>query len=154
VQDSDYSIEITGIKELNKSLYAFSRKLGDKVVIDSMKQGARLVQRQAKRNAPKRTGMLRRGIVVRKSKIHNGRRRPTIGVYLGLRKGKGKDDPKDAFYGRFIEDGFKPRGKSNRVKGRKFIKNAFRQQKNNAVRLIIASARRGADIIAAKMGLR
>jgi hypothetical protein len=49
-------IDVRGIDALEKRLYLYSRKLGDKVVIDSLKQGARLIQSLAKRGAPKSTG--------------------------------------------------------------------------------------------------
>lgn len=148
-----FEIKITGLKEVQKALYSYSQQLGDKVVIAALTQGARLVQRAAKTRAPVITGRLKRGIVVRKSKINNGRRRELIGVYMTLRKGKGKKDPKDAFYGSFIEDGFTARG-GRVISGKEFIKGAFRGTRDAAVRLIVQSAERGAEIVKRKVGLR
>lgn len=146
------SIKISGIREVNAALYKYSQQLGDKVVIDSLKNGARLVQKEAKRRAPKDTGRLRRGIVVRNSKIYKkGRHASKLGVYLTLRSGKGKKDPKDAFYGRFVEDGWKPRGDSRSVTGKKFIKGAWLSRRTAAVKLIVQSARRGAEIVKRKI---
>jgi len=140
-------IKVTGLKELNKSLYRYSQQLGDKVVIDSLKAGAKLVQKGAKNRAPRRTGLLRRSIVVRKSKRYSKRRTPgKLGVYLTINK-------KKAFYGRFQESGWKSRG-GKRVKGREFINRAFQARRVQAVNLIINTLRRGEAIVRRKTRLR
>jgi len=174
---SDFDIRINGLREVQKALYSYSEKLGDKVVIGSLKQGARVVSREAKKRAPKKTGRLRKAIVVKASKINSRRRKGNkIGVYLTIRGGKGKNDPKDGYYGRWQEDGWNTHGKSSGsrakirsffgrktgrktapgktdVPGKKFIKGAFKTQKGNAVRLIVASAERGAEVIAKRLQL-
>lgn len=177
----EFSIEIKGLKELNAALYSYSQQLGDKVVLASLMQGARVVQRAAKAAAPVRTGRLRRGIVVRKSRIYDGKKTPDkIGVYLTLRAGKGKADPKDAFYGRWQERGWNVRGKFREVIGRNrngtrklagpagratypgkrdipgkfFMRDAFVSNRENAVRMIIAAATAGAEILARKTGFK
>ena len=181
MSSDEFSIEIKGLKEVNAALYAYSQQLGDRVVLASLMQGARVVQRAAKAAAPVRTGRLRRGIVVKKSKIHDGKRSDaTIGVYLTLRKGKGKADPRDAFYGRWQELGWNVRGKRReggtsrsaivnrfgRRSGRKtlpgkrdipgkfFLNNAFAAQKANAVQMTIAAANAGAELLAKKVGFQ
>lgn len=174
---ADFDIKVNGLAEVQRALFAFSNKLGEKVVIDSLKQGARVISREAKRRAPKRTGRVRRAIVVKKSKINSLRRTGNrAGVYITLRKGKGKSDPKDGFYGRFIEDGWNTHGKRNaaryeitsvfggrtgrktgpgrrNVPGREFIKGAFLAKRNEAVRLAALSAERGAKVISRRLGL-
>lgn len=98
-----------------------------------------------------------------------------IGVYLTIRKGGGRKDPKDAFYGRWIESGWNVRGKRisgrsasrsalNRgrksapgirdVPGQKFIERAFLANRESAARLIVQAAERGAEIVAQKTGLK
>jgi HK97 gp10 family phage protein len=177
---ADLEIKVSGLREVQKSLYAYSQQLGDKVVLDALRLGARAMQAKAKANAPRLTGRLRRGIVVKKSKINNGKRSETLGVYLTLRKGRGRADPKDAFYGRFLEDGYNVRGKSRTGKGQrkeivnrfgsrtgrkslpgsrdipgiKFIKNAFDSTKEQSARLIIAAVERGATLLKNKVGLK
>ncbi len=150
----EISFTVNGLKEVQRALYQYSQQLGDKVIVAALTTGARLVQREAKARAPKLTGRLRRGIVVRRSKIYNGRRnRSQIGVYLTLRRGKGKRDPKDAFYGRFIEDGFTDKS-GKKIAGQRFIKGALIKTRENAVRLIVAAAEQGAEIVKRKVGLR
>lgn len=150
---ADFEVKVSGLQELQRSLYAFSRQLGDKVVIAALKEGARVMQKDAKQRAPFKTGRLRRGIVVKKSKINNGRARPVLGVYLSLRKGKGKKDPKDAFYGRFIENGWTDRSGKRRP-GRKFMSSAFNAKREASLRVIVQAFERGASILKQRLGLR
>lgn len=177
---ADFEIKVSGLREVQKSLYQYSQQLGDKVVIDALKLGARAMQAKARAGAPKLTGRLRRGIVVKKSKINNGKRKETLGVYLTLRKGKGRKDPKDAFYGRFLEDGWNARGKSRTGKGQraeivarfgnrtgrkslpsarnipgiKFMHGAFNSTKQQSANIIVAAVERGAQILKRKTGLK
>lgn len=173
-------VKISGIAEVQKSLYSYSQQLGDRVIIASLTQGARVMQRAAKRNAPQLTGRLKRGIVVNRSKIHSAKRGGnTLGVYLTLRKGKGRKDPKDAFYGRFVEDGYNVRGKKrgegvgrsaitaifgsrtgrrslpgkSDVPGKKYMQSAYQSTKEASVQVIINSFQRGAEIVKRKVGL-
>lgn len=183
----EFAVKVTGLKEAQKALYSYSQQLGDKVVIDSLKQGARIIQRAAKAAAPVRTGRLKRAIVIKKSKIYNGKRRSDmIGVYLTILQGK-RYGTRDAFYGRFQENGWEVRGKVrtaantpgrwNRhrtkfrlsraatrgrnsmrsgihVPGKFFMTNAFMQNRINAVRMTIAAANAGGQILARKLGLK
>jgi len=171
------AIEVRGLRELEADLNQLSHKLRTKVVRDALKLGLKQVQKDAKRRAPKDTGRLRRGIIIKNSRIHNGKRvgllGRTLGVYLSLRKGKGKADPKDAFYGRFIEDGWTTAGKrtgdrrnitsqfgrrtgrktqpgKTKVPGKQFIKGAWRNQKGNAIRLSVKAIEKGIDVLKRK----
>ena len=40
------------------------------------------------------------------------------------------------------------------IPAKRFINGAYRRQKGNAVRMVVAAARRGSEIIARKMGLK
>lgn len=141
------SIQITGLREVQQRLYSYSQQLGDRVVYGALRQGANLMKREVMKQVPVRTGKLRRGFKIARSRIHRGRMSgDMIGVYLTIRKGK--DAP---YYGRFINDGWQ-HGKTS-VPGKHFIQNAFASQKDNAVRLIIQSSQTGADVLARKLGL-
>ena len=101
------SIKVTGLREVQRTLFSFSQQLGDRVVIGSLRQGANLMKRVARGNAPFKTGKLKRGIRVAKSKIHRGKSSTDmIGVFLQIRTKK-KNDP---FYGRFQEAGWNTHG--------------------------------------------
>jgi HK97 gp10 family phage protein len=175
------TITVTGLKEAQRALYSYSQQLGDRVVLGALRQGANLVKRAAQSNAPVKTGKLKRGIRVAKSKIHRGQLSDgLIGVYLTI-PNKKKGDP---FYGRFQEDGWNTKGASTagplsvkkvdrwliarqfggrtgrktqsgrqHVLGKKFIDRAFTEKREAAVDLIVQTATAGADLLARKLGL-
>ena len=105
---SEQVITVSGLQEVQKSLYAYSQQMGDRVVRGALRQGANHVLRGIRDLAPVKTGLLkRRGFRVANSRIHNGRMSSSlIGVYISLRKKKG-----DPFYGRFQNDGWNPAGR-------------------------------------------
>ena len=173
-------IEVKGLREVQKALYSYSQQLGDRVIMAALRQGANLVKKAVVAAAPDKTGALKKSFRVSRSKIHRGKLSgDMIGVYLTIRKGRGRKDPKDAFYGRWIESGWNVRGKkmskgfvkrifsslyknSGRksesgirdVAGQRFIERAFLANRESAARLIVQAAERGAEIIAYKTGLK
>lgn len=173
------SIEVKGLKETQKALYSYSQKLGDFVVYKALREGATITRKRVSSLAPVyegksrpdiKKGTLRRGFKVSKSKIHNGKRSSDlIGVFLTLKKGKGRKDLNDPFYGRWQELGWNTAGvrkgvsreggratapgKTN-VPGLKFLERAFDQTKSNAVDVIVRSAEAGADTLAKREGLK
>lgn len=150
---SEFSIKVSGLKEAQKALYAFSQQLGDRVVIKALTNGARVMQRQAQANAPVRTGTLKRGIIVRKSRIYNGKRVANkIGVFLTLRQGK-RYGARDAYYGKFQEAGWTDRA-GRKQPGRQFVARAFATTAERAARLIIQSAITGAQVVARRTGFK
>jgi phage protein, HK97 gp10 family len=141
------TITVTGLKEVQKRLYSYSQQLGDRVVLGALRQGANLVKKVAQENAPVKTGKLKRGIRVTRSKIHRGKSsRDMIGVYLSVRKGKS-----GPYYAKFQEDGWKA-GK-RLIPGKKFIDRAFIEKREEAAALIIKAASASADLLARKIGL-
>ena len=80
---SDEAITITGLKEVQKNLYAYSQQMGDRVVRGALRQGANYVLKGIRNLVPVKTGLLkRRGFRVANSRIHNGRHSSDlIGVY-------------------------------------------------------------------------
>lgn len=163
------SIEVKGLKEVQKALYSYSQKMGDRIILSSLRQGANLIKKAAAANAPRDTGALKKSLRVSRSKIHRGKfSGDMIGLYLTIRKGRGRKDPKDAFYGRWIESGWNVRGRASAktsrgrrsargvrdIPGKKFIESAFLSNRESALRLIILSAERGAEIVARNVGLK
>lgn len=141
------AITITGLKEVQKSLYSYSQQLGDRVVYGALRQGANLMRKAIQREVPVRTGKLKKSFIVKRSKIHRGRlSTDMIGLFLTIRKGKNS-----AYYGRFINDGWQA-GKT-KVPGKHFMEKAFDANKEPAVRLIIRNAEAGASLLARKVGL-
>lgn len=166
------TIQISGLKEVQKKLYSYSQQLGDRVVYGALRAGAAVMRKSVMANVPFKTGKLRKGFKIARSKIHRGRlSTDMIGIYLALRKGK--DAP---YYGRFINDGWFPRGKregraaaqnvalSNRsgrvtgfggkfIQGKHFIQRSFSAARADALRVIISNASAGAEVLARKLGL-
>ena len=173
---AEFEIKISGLDETRKALFAYSDRLGQSVVLKALKAGARVTQKTAKASAPLKTGRLKRAIVVRNSKLYSKRklkRTGKLGVYLTIRTGKGRRDPKDGYYGRFQEDGWNARGEygprylitsvfgtrtgrktlrsNNNIEGKQFIKRAFRSTRGKAAAVIIKSAEKGAEVLARRM---
>ena len=82
---------ITGARELEKVLKRLPGKIGQKVLLSSLRPGATLIKKEAKIRAPVKSGTLRDEIVVRKEK----------GGVVALRVGP----TRDAFWGMFQEFG-------------------------------------------------
>jgi len=158
---SDFTIRVTGLKEAQQALYAYSQQMGDRVVVAALKAGAKVMQRQARANAPKVTGRLRRGIVVGKSKIITGRKTPgKLGVYLTYRTTKktktgiaGRKNPNDAFYGRILEGEWTDRG-GNKHAGLEIMERAFNTTAEASAQVIVRSAIAGSEIVARRTGLK
>lgn len=149
---SDEAITITGLQEVQKSLYAYSQQLGDRVVYGALRQGANLMRKAVQREITAsgikvHIGKLQKGFVVSRSKIHRGKlSTDMIGIYMALRKGKNS-----AYYGRFLNDGWQ-HGKT-KIPGKHFIQSAFEKNKESALRLIVADAEAGAELLARRVGL-
>lgn len=114
------AITVTGLQEVNRALYSYSQQLGDRVVIAALTQGANLVKRSISGLAPVKTGKLRRGFRVVKSRIHAGKTSTDmIGVYIRLAGAKKATKKKEAdagvFYGRFQNDGWNTHGAKRTV---------------------------------------
>ncbi len=173
------AIGIKGIKEVEAALYSYSQQLGDRVVLRALRLGANFMKTAVSAVAPSKTGRLRRGFRVYRSKIHSGKTSTdAIGVYLTLKRGK--DSP---YYGQFQEHGWNVRGKSKAGSGRRefkqalvaaglnrrngrstlpgkrnipglfFIGNTFAAKQQQAENLIIAATEAGAEILSRKVGL-
>lgn len=153
---ADDVIKIIGLLEVQKSLYSYSQKLGDFVVKKALREGAIIVRNEIKARAPVykgkpkpqvKIGTLKKGFKVSASKIHAGKMSTDlIGVYVGLKKGKGRKDLNDPFYGKFIAGGFRTK------KADPFVEEAFNAKKEIAVDVIVRSATAGAEVLAKKEG--
>jgi len=165
-------IKVSGLSAVSRKLKRFDKEYKTRVVLASLYAGARVVQKEAKKNVPVKTGRLRRAIILRTSKIKRWKH-GEYGVFMTLRTGKGKNDPKDGFYGRWIEDGYETHGprkvrRSEIVKhfgkrsgrktgpgkthmlGVKFIKKSFDNKKRAAVNEIKSKAESATERLARK----
>lgn len=168
---ADFTIKTSGLEEAQKAIYSYGQQFGDFVVYKSLRAGANVVLREARANAPFREGKLKKGIVIMKSRINNGKKSPLLGMTITIRKRK-----QDPFYGRFQEDGWNTRGKrvggraaivaafgsrtgrktqpgKTDVPGKKFIENAFTSKQGESVNMIVTTATTAADLLARRHGL-
>lgn len=120
---------VGGLPDLREALRAIPAKLRKRALREALRDGARLVQREARRVAPvlklstysgaralqrgvRRVGTLRRAIAVRTSKLAS--RRGDVGVFVNVRPAKGADrgakSPRDPFYWRWLNFGWNPGG--------------------------------------------
>jgi HK97 gp10 family phage protein len=168
---AEFTVKTTGLQEAQKAIYSYGQQFGDFVIYKSLRAGANVVLREARANAPIKTGKLKKGIVIMKSRINNGKKSPLLGMTITIRKRK-----QDPFYGRFQEDGWNTRGKrvgsraaivaafgsrtgrktqpgKTDVPGKKFIENAFTSKQGESVNMIVTTATTAADLLARRQGL-
>lgn len=114
-------MNIDGMAEVQRMLKTISPRITKKNLRRAVNQGAAIVGKEARRRAPKREGRLRRNIKWKRRKGKSTYAKSSVYVQVGERtqqhelstghfmpgSGSFKDDPKDAFYWRFIERGTK-----------------------------------------------
>jgi hypothetical protein len=163
------TIEIRGLREVQEKIKSLPARLGKKVIYQSLRKGATVLRKEAQANLSGhiRTGTLRKGFKIARSRIHKSA--TEFGVYLTLKKGGGRSDPKDPFYGRWVEHGHyagqrtgeterrvrqsgRQRGKAYKVHKRahfvpgiKFMGRAFNAKASAAAETIAAEAEAGAQ---------
>ena len=139
--------EIHGVDEINKALKKMPVQLAKKVVTSSLREGAKIIQKEARNLAPLKTGRLRRAIKVKSSKIHNKPRLGRFGVYIKINPGKKRDDRQGAYYGRFVDGGTK------RMRPRMFMSRSYDTKTKQAVAFFIKASERGIDVVKRNLDL-
>lgn len=159
---TEFDIDIQGAAEVTRRLYAFSERLGDRVVLLAIRAGANYMLKKIREAEPVKTGRLRKATKVLTSKIHTRRRDGQVGVYIVVKKGK-RTNPKTALYGRWLENGWIP-GKQGtttearqrrqteqahrRIPGQHFVSHTFATTKDTAARIIINGIEQaGGDLV-------
>lgn len=141
-------IQISGLTEIQEQLRQLPGTISRRVVLSSLRAGANVVRKQIQQTAPVRTGALKKGFKIARSRIH--RTQTDQGVYLTLRKGRGRNDPKDAFYGRWVESGYR-KGRTQ-IPGQFIVQKAFDAKKNESVAVIVATAEAKIDQLTRNIG--
>lgn len=138
---AEINIDIRGLAETQRAIYQFSERLGDRVTVLALRTGAKMILQKVRAAAPRKTGRLKRATVVATSRINQRRRNGKVGVYLRVKPGRSRADLKGAWYGKFVENGYK-RGQTV-VPGRKFVRNTFDANKQAALNLILTAIETG-----------
>lgn len=134
-------INIHGLAETQRALYQFNERLGDRVTLLALRTGANYLLRKVRDAEPVKTGRLKRATVVLGSRINRRRRNGKVGVYITVKAGRKRNDQKGAWYGRFVENGYK-KG-ATIVPGRKFVKSTFEANRQSALELILTAIEQG-----------
>jgi HK97 gp10 family phage protein len=97
-------VKVTGLKELRDALVRkIPLEMQGKVLQKAMGPAARLIVNAARVRAPVDTGRMRKAIYAARDKRNS---KPTFEArVVTVRRGKKKDDPKGAYYWKFVEFG-------------------------------------------------
>ena len=114
-----FEIKIKGMAELQKALYQYNKKMGDRVTQLALRKAGNYYKSQLRAAAPMKTGTLRRAIVLRTSKIHKAQKDGMVGVYVTILKGKKYNTSlnekakthRDAYYASWVESGYNHRSR-------------------------------------------
>lgn len=151
-------VKITGFRELNRKLKQLPIKIEQKVLGRAALAGAAVVRKDARRRAPKKTGLLRKSIVSRKKR---GKYFGEVLYQIG--------PTVSAFYGQFIESGFvatgpKKRGltfresrgraklRNKHYPAKPFLRPAFDENTKKIIDAMKIRLQKGIETEAAKLG--
>lgn len=152
-----YDFPIEGATKLRKKLFALGPRIAKKVLRESIRPAAKLIQADAKSNVAVDTGALRKSIKVRALKRSRSRVGMTVTTNSTDNMFKGK-----TFYGGFLEYGHRHGKRTNEIKraqkkkapaadlrplvpARPFMKPAFDSNRDRAGQMIIANIRAGVE---------
>ncbi len=134
------TVVMTGDKAINRKLKRLSGKEQKSVVRKAIRPALKPVLQQARGNAKefKRTGKLSRSIKIRSMKRSRTRfgARVTTGTSTSDYQGK-------AFYGAFLEYGWKSAGSGRKNEGRHYMKDAAKTKQAEAIRIYRNGIRQG-----------
>jgi HK97 gp10 family phage protein len=158
------TIDVSGVEQTIRQIRSYSQQLADRVVTISVRGAANFVKKKIQAAAPVNknptanypAGRLKRAIIVKKSKINTARKNGVISFIVRIREkgGKRHGNQKNAFYGRFVNDGWIPRGKRKRfVTGLKFFERVERETRGDVQRIISVSIKNNAESLARRLGL-
>jgi HK97 gp10 family phage protein len=119
------SVQITGLKELEKKMINLGPKIGRKALKGALVAGAKVIKKEAQMLVPIKTGRLRRAMYIKTMSKPNPFKENVI---FGVRHGKkmSKRDL-DAYYWTFLEFGTKF------IKKVTFIQKAFQNKQTKAL---------------------
>ena len=112
--------EIKGLKELSKALKAFPENIQNNILNSAIRAGIVTIQKEAKKNVPKRKRKLEKAIVIKKRRPKN---KNMIKYQLGIRQGS-KDD---AYYGHIVEFG------SSKMEAKPFMRPALESKADEVI---------------------
>lgn len=137
------NVRIEGLRELDRALAKLDDRIQRNVLNRSVSAGARVIRDEARILAPVEEGRLKRNIITKKRRGRKGQSNWMVGV-RGINESTGNsdtsmksDDPKNAFYGRFVEFG------TSKMSPRPFMTPAYESKRRDAVEVIKQTLREG-----------
>ncbi|MDY6844230.1 MAG: HK97-gp10 family putative phage morphogenesis protein [Thermodesulfobacteriota bacterium] len=154
-------VKLEGFKEINRALRKMPIDIEKKYLQKSVRKSAKVVQKDAMKRVPVKTGFLKKNILLRKKRIKGyfGEVVYQVGI------------SKDAFYGFFIEKGWIPTGpkgegagtfkqfrakaksRGNHVPAKPFLRPSFDKNKNNIISVLKQELKKGIAKEARKIGI-
>lgn len=141
---------VKGLDQVKNAFKQLPEKLATRITRQVLRQGANDMARKIRAAAPVKTGRLRKAIRVRNSSIHTLRKNGNVGVFVTVYAGKNRKDPKGAWYGKFIENGYN-RG-SKAVTGRQAVALGVVSREQLATKQALVASRRRIGRV--KQGIR
>lgn len=126
------TVTITGAKELQAKLAKLPKKVANKIQRQGIRKGAKIIQEEARRLVPRKSGLLRKSIKVR---VPKKKRRGEI--IISVQTGSLGDFKGKSFYGAFVEYG------TSKMAARPFMRPAADNKKQAATDAIVQSIREG-----------
>lgn len=162
------SINVKNIIETQRAIRKFSTRLSDKVTRLALRAGANFMLKQVRNDTPVKSGRLKRAIIVTNNRDHRPNKDGKLGVKLVIKPGKTRADKKGAYYGQWIEHGFRPgRPKKGRtqgtrrgdpgptlVRGKKMIEKNYHRNKRKSAQLIVEAMERAGNQISPEIRRR
>jgi HK97 gp10 family phage protein len=127
------NVQILGADALIKQFNALPEKMQKQVFRPAVRGATKQVMQNAKKNAPKRTGAMRRGLFIKPFK--RKRKGGSIGLMILTPTRETLNIKADAkwYYPSFVELGHKKRGGRGRVAGRPFLRDAIKNNRAAAL---------------------
>jgi len=141
----DTRLDFSGLLDVSSDLDALSRSQNRKVLRDATRSAATVVKEEAAKRAPRRSGKLAKNIVVLTQRSRNGD--ISSGVHIrGTNPRTGNsdkklktNDPRNAFYWRFLELG------TSKMAAVPFVRPAYDARQEEATKAAFDAANRAID---------
>nr|WP_113869631.1 HK97-gp10 family putative phage morphogenesis protein [Brenneria salicis]NMN90975.1 HK97 gp10 family phage protein [Brenneria salicis ATCC 15712 = DSM 30166]RBP57330.1 HK97 gp10 family phage protein [Brenneria salicis ATCC 15712 = DSM 30166]RLM28533.1 hypothetical protein BHG07_17240 [Brenneria salicis ATCC 15712 = DSM 30166] len=147
----DFGLDFSGLNDIARDLEKLSRAENNKVLRDATRAGAEVLKEEVIDRAPVRTGKMRKNVVVltqksrRKGEISSGVHIRGVNPRTGNSDNTMKaDNPRNAFYWRFVEMG------TIKAPAHPFVRPAFDARQEEAANAAITRANRAIDEVLSK----
>ncbi|MDX7986696.1 hypothetical protein FE392_05010 [Xenorhabdus sp. 12] len=145
------TVDFSALKDLSRDLELLSKAESNKVLRQGTYAGAKVLRDETRSRAPVRTGKLRKNIIASNRRLgRDGTISAGVSVRGSNQSGTNSDtrmkknDPRNAYYWRFLEKG------TSKMAARPFIDPAFEAKADEAAEAVFAAALKAIDGVLAK----